>query len=381
MIPTNEFQILIDQAMREQSRSHMRPVIEKELLHYDILFALDKEGLLDELTFQGGTSLRLCYGAVRFSEDLDFAGGYDFDTKQFMSIKTCLETYLTKRYGLEVSVKEPKDPSHERNVNVSKWEIRIVTHPEQKNIPKQMIKIEIANIPAYTKEPKQLLHNYTFLPDGYQDTIIMVETLDELLADKVVSFVVCDHIRNRDIWDIYWLKQQGAKINMDLVNKKIQDYKIHDYVNKLDARLEKLPEIINDNGERGFKAEMKRFLPIDIQERTILNKNYLLVLSQEIYNTFDTLGFEWKEKKGELYLTNSLRKLTLDTFDKARLLARKSVSATFGKKLQNLIVSPHEEKMAQSICEAPIDKSSKPQGYEVDPLLKAGQWFLRFTDL
>ncbi|CDG92427.1 hypothetical protein XBP1_330002 [Xenorhabdus bovienii str. puntauvense] len=28
--------------------------------------------------FQGGTSLSLCYGGNRFSEDLDFAGGKDF---------------------------------------------------------------------------------------------------------------------------------------------------------------------------------------------------------------------------------------------------------------------------------------------------------------
>jgi len=61
---------LVDQAMKMDGHTHMRPVIEKELLHYDILFVLDKEKLLDKLTFQGGTSLRLCYGAVRFSEDL-----------------------------------------------------------------------------------------------------------------------------------------------------------------------------------------------------------------------------------------------------------------------------------------------------------------------
>ena len=53
----------------------MRPVIEKEILHYDILFCLDQAGLLKDLVFQGGTCLRLCYGANRFSEDLDFAGG------------------------------------------------------------------------------------------------------------------------------------------------------------------------------------------------------------------------------------------------------------------------------------------------------------------
>ena len=72
------FQHLVDQAMNSSDRAGLRPVIEKELLHYDILFALDHAGLLQGLTFQGGTSLRLCYGSSRFSEDLDFAGGVDF---------------------------------------------------------------------------------------------------------------------------------------------------------------------------------------------------------------------------------------------------------------------------------------------------------------
>ncbi|MGX9367273.1 nucleotidyl transferase AbiEii/AbiGii toxin family protein [Desulfoplanes sp. PS50] len=67
MIEPAHFAALVDKAMILSGRGHMRPVIEKELLHYDILFSLDKEGLLDILTFQGGTSLRLCYGAPRFS--------------------------------------------------------------------------------------------------------------------------------------------------------------------------------------------------------------------------------------------------------------------------------------------------------------------------
>jgi predicted nucleotidyltransferase component of viral defense system len=77
MIEPANFAARVEKAMILSGRGHMRPVIEKELLHYDILFSLDKEGLLDILTFQGGTSLRLCYGAPRFSEDLDFAGGRD----------------------------------------------------------------------------------------------------------------------------------------------------------------------------------------------------------------------------------------------------------------------------------------------------------------
>ncbi|MDR1431687.1 MAG: nucleotidyl transferase AbiEii/AbiGii toxin family protein [Propionibacteriaceae bacterium] len=55
----------------------MLPVIEKELLHLEILQALEAAQMLDGLVFQGGTCLRLCYDAARYSEDLDFVGGPD----------------------------------------------------------------------------------------------------------------------------------------------------------------------------------------------------------------------------------------------------------------------------------------------------------------
>lgn len=37
------------------------PVIEKEILHHDIMDVLVKEGVMQSLTFIGGTSLRMCY--------------------------------------------------------------------------------------------------------------------------------------------------------------------------------------------------------------------------------------------------------------------------------------------------------------------------------
>ena len=45
----------------------------KEILHYDILAAMRRAGFLDRLAFHGGTALRLCCGAERLSEDLDFS--------------------------------------------------------------------------------------------------------------------------------------------------------------------------------------------------------------------------------------------------------------------------------------------------------------------
>lgn len=60
-----DFNALVAKAMQQAEVAAMRPVIEKELLHYDILYCLDQAGLLNELVFQGGTSLRLCHGGNR----------------------------------------------------------------------------------------------------------------------------------------------------------------------------------------------------------------------------------------------------------------------------------------------------------------------------
>jgi len=283
MDSNNNFQLIVEKAMQVDGRSHMRPVIEKELLHYDILFALDKEGFLDNLTFQGGTSLRLCYGAPRFSEDLDFTGGYDFSTTDLMNMKNCIEHYIGHRYGLDVSVKNPKDMTTQtksKELKVNKWQIRVVTSPERKDIPKQMIKIDVINIPSYTHEPQSIKQHYEFLPDGYSDTLIMVETLDEILADKLIWFVNCRaYVRHRDIWDMHWLKQQGAILNIDFVQKKIIDYRIDDYSQRLDDTLSQLPSIVHGNE---FKAQMSRFIPTNIQERTLSKDKFYLFLENEI---------------------------------------------------------------------------------------------------
>lgn len=283
MIKKNDFRALVDLAMKTKNHSHMRPVIEKELLHYDILFALDKENILKNLTFQGGTALRLCYGASRFSEDLDFTGGTDFSTDQLIDMKTCIEDYIGKRYGLEVSVKEPSEMEAElrnENIKVNKWQIRITTAPEKKDIPKQNIKIEVVNIPSYSREPKTLKANYDFLPDGYSDTIIMVESLDEIMADKLISLVNCEkYVRYRDFWDLRWLQQHGATINPVYILSKIKDYKISDYEQRLNHMMN---EASNHIHGKLFYNQMSRFTPMDVQTRTLQQKDFLNHLTIEI---------------------------------------------------------------------------------------------------
>lgn len=209
--------------MQDTAVEHMRPVIEKELLHYDLLYALDKENLLNDLVFQGGTSLRLCYGGSQFSEDLDFAGGVDFTSRKLADIKNCLENYLSKRYGLEVTVKEPESlikPKY-AELKIDKWQVGIITSPGRRDLLKQKIKLEVANIPAHTRTARPQVRNYEFLPDSYEDLLIMVETRDEIMADKLFSLPATErYVRNRDIWDLAWLAQRGAQVDSELVKRK-----------------------------------------------------------------------------------------------------------------------------------------------------------------
>ena len=166
-----------------------------------------------------------------------------------------------------------------QDIKVDKWQISLTTSPEKKDIPKQKIKIEVANVQAYSRVPQSLQQNYEFLPDGYSDTLIMTETLDEIMADKLISLVSCQrYIRYRDIWDLRWLKQKGANINAEFILAKIRDYKESDYLTKLREMITRLDEIVRS---KEFQDEMSRFIPTDVLERTLHKEKFIAFLISE----------------------------------------------------------------------------------------------------
>jgi len=293
-----KFEVLVEEALRQTVLANLRPVVEKELLHYDVLFCLSEAGLLKSLTFQGGTSLRLCYNANRFSEDLDFAGGFDFCATDLAHMKNCIEEYLGERYGLDVSVKEPNELRAEpeyAEIKIDKWQISVTTAPERKDLPRQRIKIEIANIPAYTHAYRQLVRNYTVLPDGYSDTLIRVESLEEIMADKLVSLpATTRRIRYRDMWDLIWLTQQGAKMNVGLVSQKLTDYKIENFEQMIQNRIDSLPAIITDGR---FYNEMKRFIPSAVYETSLGREGFSSFLLDSLSDLLNQLKKELYAKK------------------------------------------------------------------------------------
>ena len=267
-----DFELLTRQAMLNPDVAHLGPVVRKELLHYDILFSLERDGLLKSLVFQGGTSLRLCYGSQRYSEDLDFAGGREFSSDSLKDVKAVLEDYMGNRYGLEILVKEPPERKQELNhskLRVDKWTISVITEPERRDIPKQRINIEICNIPAHSLETHQVRQNYPFMPDGYNNILIGVESPDEIMADKLLFLAATNNIRYRDIWDLSWLNGQGIRVRPDLVKAKINDYGVKDFRSSMDNIVERCFDIIESDE---FRSQMYRFLPEDVFKNNIGGK-------------------------------------------------------------------------------------------------------------
>ena len=96
----NLFDKTIDIVLHNNKQySALRPVIEKEILHYDILRELNNIGLLRKLTFIGGTCLRSCYGSQRLSEDLDFSSDFNFNKEELSLLPDLLKKSLLKKYG------------------------------------------------------------------------------------------------------------------------------------------------------------------------------------------------------------------------------------------------------------------------------------------
>ena len=218
------FDKLVTEALKNQSELlALRVVVEKELLHYDILRVLSQNNLLVDLTFVGGTALRTCYGGIRLSEDLDFTGGINFSRTSLETMSQTLTSSLNEKYGLEVNVSEPaKDIS-----NVDTWKIKVITKPQQKHLPAQLINInfDICAIASYERQPMLLINPYG-VDMGTSGLIVQTQSIDEIYTDKLIAFALRpNRIKYRDLWDIMWLHQDFWNFLvylMDELRTKIQ---------------------------------------------------------------------------------------------------------------------------------------------------------------
>ena len=279
MSPATLFDSLVDEALKSRAElSLLRPVVEKELLHHDILREMSSAGLLSGLTFIGGTCLRACYGSPRLSEDLDFTGGSDFKRSDLTELGRVLKETLGTRYGLKVSV---SDPVREQG-KVSTWKMIVETRPGRKDLPAQRIHLDICSIPSHDPRPMMLRTLYG-VDMGTSGLILQAQSREEILADKVIALAFREgRIKNRDLWDIAWLRQQGVELPASLIPLKIHDHRRskEEFRSLLRERVEELGK--SEVLRKDFINEMRRFLPVATAAQTVEQEPYWQYLIQVI---------------------------------------------------------------------------------------------------
>lgn len=232
----------------------------KEILHYDILYALSESKLKQDLVFQGGTALRLCYQGNRYSEDLDFVCGKEDTMEKMDDMKRILIETIEQRYNLEMKFKEPKPIRFEgKDLHVMRWMAVIhVPRDNPADPQKQKIKIEIADVPSHDNEAQFIERHYGDMAPGYSNIMLRVATLREIMADKILAVAGRPAIKSRDIWDLHWLKRKNIPVDLEMVRSKLADYKEEGiFEGNLERRIN---EMLDPGYAKVYDGEMSRFL-------------------------------------------------------------------------------------------------------------------------
>jgi predicted nucleotidyltransferase component of viral defense system len=179
---------------------------EKDYFQNILLFII-YQNFGSEMVFKGGTALSKCYGMARFSEDLDFTSKKEFDFK-------VIEEGL-KRFKLDLEIEEEKfersrsyilritGPRYNGNRN-SKCKIILDFSFREEVILKAIVK----NIGRFLEE----------IPSF--DVYVMAE--EEIFAEKIRAILTRN--KARDIYDLNFLIDSGLKINIPLIDKKLEYY-------------------------------------------------------------------------------------------------------------------------------------------------------------
>lgn len=282
----DDFRVLAARAAELRGDMDNIPVIEKEIVHYEILRSLYEHGRFESLTFQEGTCLRLCYGSSRYSEDLDFTC-VDIDALDADAVCRELERDLLRGFDVAIRVKKPATKRFER-IKMKRWLIVVDTAPARADLPSQKIKIEVASVPSYTKELRRLKMNYGELPETYGFIVVPCQTVTEIAADKIISFANTDgYVRHRDIWDLQWIMNSpdfDSGALSEMVAAKHGDYGCERPLGELLQRGRSLAEATVRSD--GFVTQMKRFLPSLEYQRAIGLQCFLETIGNDVADLY-----------------------------------------------------------------------------------------------
>lgn len=204
----------------------------REYLQILFLANLYNEKTSQDVFFKGGTAIRLLLNSFRFSEDLDFT----------IKLKPLDIEELVQKTIRNISLTLP-------NVGFKKQETKYEAfagtltykHENYKNNLNIHLEFSYREKPITKKE--SLLE--TLFPVSPFPIIIHLDW-NEILAEKIRALMT--RAKGRDLFDIYYLLSKGVKIDMKLINKKLEYYKKTTTIDDITAKIKTFEEkqLIND---------------------------------------------------------------------------------------------------------------------------------------
>lgn len=244
-------------------------VRQSEVLQLLLLDALYGHSGSQRIIFQGGTALRWVYGGPRFSEDLDFVTCLPSD-----KIQSILKAVITKasracvaQFGTGTSEQQIK--GNRRTAFKSFFIYRPDSQRERIAVKLEFESLQPDQTPGFQKHifrdlpqvSRLIASGHLYLP--YSSTIILVETIEEILTDKIRALYERQYLKGRDIFDLWWIVGQlDTSVNWRILENKLSMYQVPFHpARKLDffQKAESLPEITN-----ALKTDLSRFIPPDI---------------------------------------------------------------------------------------------------------------------
>jgi predicted nucleotidyltransferase component of viral defense system len=245
---------------------HVRRSEQLQLLLLDNLYARSGS---EKIIFQGGMALRWVYGGMRFSEDLDFVT--PLKEKEIESILTgahekavhaCIAQFGPgsaegrKKGGRKSAYKTMFvfRPEAQRERIAVRMEFEMLAPGKGPNFERYVLR-DLPQVAALVTSGRLIL--------PYSSSIMLVETPEELLSDKVRALFERDYLKGRDMYDIWWIvKQMGVKPRWSVTEKKLSMYDAPFVpARKSDFFLSKASwdEII-----AALDADLGRFIPQDL---------------------------------------------------------------------------------------------------------------------
>jgi predicted nucleotidyltransferase component of viral defense system len=185
--------------------------IAREYLQVLVLKAIYQSPYGRELSFMGGTCLRLCYGLKRYSEDLDFS--HDAPTKaySFVRLNRFIEGRLNERgLSVGVAVKEPKTVDR----SFIRFPLDSLGLAERKG-QKLHIKLEIDNRPPAIRTDGR----EEYFLGRYNEVFPIIKHVERVLfAGKVLAILLRPQLLGRDCYDLIWYLQRKTPCDFSYLN-------------------------------------------------------------------------------------------------------------------------------------------------------------------